>query len=47
MANFLNQGVDYIIINNINNAATDEIAEEITASGAVAIFANTSAPSDA
>lgn len=46
MNNFFTQGKDFIVVNNINTAATDEIAEQIVNAGSTAIFANTTAPSD-
>lgn len=44
--NFLTQKPNFIVVNNINNAAADQIVETITGEGITAIFANTTAPSD-
>lgn len=46
VSNFYTQGVKYLVLNNINNAATDEIAAQMGKEGVVGIFANTTAPSD-
>lgn len=47
VSNFYTQGVKYLVLNNINNAAADEIAATMGEKGVVGIFANTTAPSDA
>lgn len=47
VSNFYTQGVKYLVLNNINNAATDEIAAKMGEEGVVGIFANTTSPSDA
>lgn len=44
--NFYTQGVKYLVLNNINNAATDDIANQMKEEGVVGIFANTTSPSD-
>lgn len=44
--NFLTQKPKYLVINNINNSAADSIAKTCTDNGIVAIFANTTSPSD-
>ena len=44
--NFLTQKPKYLVINNINNPAADSIAKTCTDNGIVAIFANTTSPSD-
>lgn len=45
--NFMTQGPKYIVLNNINNAEADTIAANLQDAGFVAIFANTTPPSDA
>ena len=45
--NMITQHPNYIVLNNINNAASDQIAQQIHDAGIVPIFANTTAPSDA
>lgn len=47
VSNFYTQGVKYLVLNNINNAAADQIAAKMGEEGVVGIFANTTAPSDA
>ncbi|MGB4660716.1 MAG: galactose ABC transporter substrate-binding protein [Mobilitalea sp.] len=47
MSNFFTQDVDYLVLNNINNAATSEIVNQCKEKGVVTIFANTSSPSEA
>lgn len=47
VSNFYTQGVKYLVLNNINNAATDQIAATMGTEGVVGIFANTTSPSDA
>ena len=44
--NFYTQGVKYLILNNINMTATDDIAKQMKEEGVVGIFANTTSPSD-
>ncbi len=44
--NFLTQKPKYLVINNINNPAADSIAKTCNDNGIVAIFANTTSPSD-
>ena len=44
--NFLTQKPKYLVITNINNPAADSIAKTCTDNGIVAIFANTTSPSD-
>ena len=46
MNNFITQKPNYIVLNNINNAATSQIVDTITDAGITAIFANTTPPSD-
>ncbi|MCC8065682.1 MAG: substrate-binding domain-containing protein [Clostridiales bacterium] len=46
VSNFYTQGVDYLVLNNVNNAAADSIAAEMGEEGVVGIFVNTNAPSD-
>ena len=45
--NFYTQNVKYLVLNNINNAAADDIAGKMKDEGVVGIFANTTSPSDA
>lgn len=45
--NFYTQGVKYLILNNINNAAADTIAATMGDRGVVGIFANTTSLSEA
>ena len=45
--NFYTQGVKYLVLNNINNAAADEIANQMKEEGVIGIFANTTSPSEA
>ncbi len=45
MNNFFTQNMDYLVLNNINNAATSEIVNQCKEKGVVTIFANTSSPS--
>ena len=45
--NFITQKPKYLVINNINNPAADQIAATCTENGIVPIFANTTSPSDA
>ncbi|MDO4323240.1 MAG: substrate-binding domain-containing protein [Lachnospiraceae bacterium] len=47
VSNFYTQGVKYLILNNINNAASDEIVNQMKDEGVIGIFANTTSPSDA
>ena len=47
MSNFYTQGVKYLVLNNINNAASDQIAAKMGEEGVIGIFANTTSPSDA
>lgn len=47
VSNFYTQGVKYLVLNNINNAATDEIAKQMGEEGVIGIFANTTSPSEA
>lgn len=47
MNNMITQHPDFIVVNNINNAASDQIAQQIHDAGIVPIFANTTSPSDA
>lgn len=47
LSNFYTQGVKYLVLNNINNPASDEIAAQMKAEGVVGIFANTTSPSEA
>ena len=44
--NLITQHPDYIILNNINNAAADQIVNQIHDAGIIPIFANTTPPSD-
>lgn len=44
--NFYTQGVKYLILNNINMPASDDIAKQMKEEGVVGIFANTTSPSD-
>ena len=46
LSNMKTQGVKYIVLNNINNAAADSIATTLEDEGFITIFANTTAPSD-
>ncbi len=46
MNNFFTQGVDYLVLNNINTGAITEICDQIQAEGCYGIFANTDTPSD-
>ncbi len=46
ISNLYTQGVKYLILNNINNAAADDIAATMGEKGVVGIFANTTSPSD-
>ncbi len=46
MNNFFTQGVDYLVLNNINTGAISEICDQIQAEGCYGIFANTDTPSD-
>lgn len=45
--NFYTQGVKYLVLNNINNPAADEISNKMKEEGVVGIFANTTSPSEA
>lgn len=45
--NLYTQGVKYLVLNNINNAAADDIANTMKEEGVVGIFANTTSPSEA
>jgi methyl-galactoside transport system substrate-binding protein len=47
MNNFFTQNMDYLVLNNINNAATSEIINQCKEKGVVTIFANTTSPSEA
>lgn len=47
MNNFFTQNMDYLVLNNINNAATSEIVNQCKEKGVVTIFANTTSPSEA
>ncbi len=44
--NFYTQGVDYLVLNNINNNAIAEIIEQAKEEGVTLIFANTNSPTD-
>ena len=46
MNNFFTQGVDYLVLNNINTGAITEICDQIQAEGCYGIFANTDTPSE-
>ena len=46
ISNMKTQGVKYICLNNINNAASDSIVADLQESGYIPIFINTTAPSD-
>lgn len=46
MNNFFTQGVDYLVLNNINTGAISEICDQILEEGCYGIFANTDTPTD-
>lgn len=46
MNNFFTQGVDYLVLNNINTGAITEICDQILEEGCYGIFANTDTPTD-
>lgn len=46
MNNFFTQGVDYLVLNNINTGAISEICDQILDEGCYGIFANTDTPTD-
>lgn len=46
MSNVFTQHPDYLVLNNINNAAISEIVEQCKTEGITTIFANTTSPSD-
>ena len=46
MNNFYTQGVDYLVLNNINNNAIAEIIEQAKEEDVTLIFANTNSPTD-
>ncbi|MFA9465313.1 MAG: galactose ABC transporter substrate-binding protein [Velocimicrobium sp.] len=46
MNNFFTQNLDYLVLNNINNAATSNIVNQCKEKGIVTIFANTTSPSE-
>lgn len=46
MNNFFTQNLDYLVLNNINNAATSQIINQCKEKGIVTIFANTTSPSE-
>lgn len=47
VSNFYTQKPKYLILNNINNAASDDIANTMKEQGVIGIFANTTSPSEA
>lgn len=47
MNNMFSKDVNYLVLNNINTGAIDEICDQILAQGCYGIFANTDSPSDA
>ncbi|MDD2970898.1 MAG: galactose ABC transporter substrate-binding protein [Lachnospiraceae bacterium] len=47
MNNMFSKDVDYLVLNNINTGAIDEICNQILDQGCYGIFANTDTPSDA
>lgn len=46
MNNMFSKDVDYLVLNNINTGAIDEICNQILEQGSYGIFANTDSPSD-
>lgn len=46
MNNMFSKDVDYLILNNINTGAIDDICNQILEQGSYGIFANTDSPSD-
>ena len=46
MNNMFSKDVDYLVVNNINTGAIDEICNQILEQGCYGIFANTDSPSD-
>lgn len=46
MNNMFSKDVDYLVLNNINTGAIDEICNQILEQGCYGIFANTDSPSD-
>lgn len=47
MNNIFTQHPDFLVLNNINNAATSQIVQSCKSEGITTIFANTTSPSDA
>lgn len=46
MNNMFSKDVNYLVLNNINTGAIDDICDQILAQGCYGIFANTDSPSD-
>ena len=46
MNNFYTQGVDYLVLNNINNNAITELIQQAKDKGVTLIFANSNSPTD-
>lgn len=46
MNNFYSQGVDYLVLNNINTGAISDLCKQANEEGTTLIFANTDSPSD-
>lgn len=46
MNNFFTRDVDFLVLNNINTGATNEICDQILEQGCYGIFANTTVPED-
>lgn len=46
MNNMFSKDVDYLVLNNINTGAIDDICDQILEEGTYGIFANTDSPSD-
>jgi methyl-galactoside transport system substrate-binding protein len=46
MNNFFTQGVDYLVLNNINTGGVSNIVNQCKQKGVITIFANTTSPSD-